>query len=138
MKKWSIFGIVFLVVAFIAVIIGLTQTKPIISKSVDFKLNILPKPDFMLAVSPLEIHTPIQRTVAFTAEVTSTQGFVGDVTFSVTNLPVGVTVAILPSDTLTLGIDQTKGVQLEFTIPDDDTLIGWHTLTVTASSDIYN
>ena len=137
MKKWiiiSVLAVFLIVLGFIA----LTQTKPTISKSVDFKLNLIPKPDFTLAVVPLEIHSPIERTVAFTVEVTSILAFVGEVKFVVTNIPAGVAVAILPSDTLTLGLGETKGVQLEITIPDDDTLIGWHTLTVTASSDNYN
>lgn len=137
MKKW-IMGIAGLILVFVVVFIAITQTKPTISKSATFKLNILPRPDFTLAITPLEIHTPIERTVAFTVEVTSIQGFTGEVVFVVTDIPAGVTVAILPSDTLTLGLDETRGVQLEITIPDDDTLIGWHTLTVTANSNIYN
>lgn len=137
MRKWIILFVVFAVLS-IGIFIALTQTKPTISKSVSFKLNIIPKPDFLLEVTPLEIHTPIQRTVAFTVSITSVQGFAGEVKFVVTDIPVGIIVAILPSDTLTLGLNETKGIQLEITIPDDDTLIGWHTLTVTASSDTYN
>ena len=137
MKKWLILFIVFAVLG-IGIFVALTQTNPTISKSATFKLNIIAKPDFSLVVAPLEIHTPYQRTVSFTVSVTSILGFVGEVTFVVTDIPVGITVVILPSDTLTLGLGETKGVQLQITIPDDSTLMGWHTLTITANSDTYN
>ncbi len=137
MKKWIIF-VSIVVVCFAMLFVAFTQTKPTISKSVQIKLNILPKPDFTLELQPLEIHTPIQRTVAFSATITSIQGFAGEVVVSVTGMPSGVTAVIVPSDTLTLGVGESKGVNIEFTIADDDTLIGWHTLTVTASSDTYN
>ena len=116
----------------------LTQTQPKISKSVNVILNITPSVDFTLTADPVSITTPVGRNVAYTISVISVNDFAGDILFSISGLPEGVTAAFLPSNTLTLGAGETRGISVEMVIPDDPAIVGDYTLVVTATSTIYN
>jgi uncharacterized membrane protein len=114
------------------------QTQPKISKSVNVILNITPSVDFTLTADPVSITTPVGRNVAYTISVVSVNDFAGDIVFSISGPPEGVTAAFLPSNTLTLGAGETKGIQIDLSIPQDNALVGEHALTITAESEVYN
>ncbi|MCK5346448.1 MAG: hypothetical protein KAR20_23725 [Candidatus Heimdallarchaeota archaeon] len=130
MATWILSGIVF---SFFHSL----QQDPI-TKTQQVSLEVILAPDFTLAVTPPSITSPINRTVAYNASVTSVNGFTGEVVFSISGNPAGTTVSIFPSDTLTLGAGETMGVQIDVMIPDDVNLVGIYTLTVTADSTNYN
>ena len=132
---WIVLAMV--VVCAIGVVIALTQTKPAITKTATVTLSVKPAPDFTLAVEPAHIDSPLGRSVAFAATVTSINNFAGEVVFSVSGLPAGFAVAIWPSNTLTLGPDAPKGIQINIDIG-ASAPIGDYTLTVTAESTNYN
>ena len=137
MKKWIIASVLTVLLAMVVFMVH-TQTKPTITKTVQVTLNIQAKPDFTLQATPLEINTFIGRTVAYSASVTSINQFAGEIVFSLVGIPAGVTATIFPSNTLTLGPGETKGVQIEIVIADDEVLIGSYNLSITANSDTYN
>ena len=122
----------------IAIIIGITQQPPVITKTDEVTLTINPSPDFNLAFLPDHLDSFPDRVVTYTASVTSVNNFAGEVVFSVEGLPPEITVSILPSDTLTLGAGETKGVQIDVGIPLNQALVGDYTITVTATSTNYN
>lgn len=137
MKKWIIFGtlVLFLVVvAFLAI----TQTLPTITKSAQVTMTVMPKPDFILDVGVSYVNVPIGRTTSYVASVSSVNNFAGEVVFSISGVPAGAVVTILPSDTVTIAPGEDRGCQIDIAIPDDPALIGDYTITVTASSDTYN
>jgi len=136
-KSWLIFAIIFIFLAVAGAVI-LMQQQPPITHPVQVTLEITLAPDFTPAVSPDHIITPINRTVAYNVSVTSVNGFTGEVMFSVSDEPAGVTISFFPSDRLTLGVGETRGVQIDVMIPDDVDLVGTHTLTVTMESTQYN
>ncbi|NIO40247.1 MAG: hypothetical protein GTO41_08655 [Burkholderiales bacterium] len=136
MKKWIIIAAVVLVIAAVVVIV-ITQPLPTITKTVDVILNIQPKPDFSLAVTPSPLNVHVGRTAVYTASCTSINNFVGEVTLSISGLPTGATATFNPSATFTLTPALPAGANIEIVIPDDDTLVGEHTLTITATSDTY-
>ena len=119
-------------------VIALTQTKPAILKSQVVTLKINPKPDFALAVTPLAIESAVGNTVAYSATVTSAQGFAGQIIFSVDGVPPGVSVNFFPGNVITLGTASPATVQINVVIPEDDTLAGDYTLTINAESTNYN
>jgi len=132
---WIILAMV--VVCAIGFIVALTQTKPAITKTAQVTLDIRPSPDFTLEVTPLNIITFPDRTVAYNAQCAGLNGFAGKVTVSIEGLPAGVTAEFFPSDTFTLGLEP-KGVQINVAIPNNQALVGVYTLTVTAESTEYN
>ncbi len=138
MKKW-IFGAGILAMILAFVFIATTQTKPTITKTKQVALILLAKPDFTLEVTPVELHSPIARVATYQAEVTAIETFSGEIVVSVNGLPAGFIVEFVPSNTFTVGTGQTKGAQINITVPDDEALIGQRIdFTVTASSDTYN
>lgn len=138
MKKstWIIIGLLIAILV-VGVAFILTQQQSIIHTA-EVTLTINPSVDFTLAVTPEHIESFPDRIATFTASVTSINNFAGEVVFSVGGLPPETTVSILPSNTLTLGIGETKGVQVDIGIPLDQTLVGDYTITVTAESTQYN
>lgn len=136
-KAWIIISIL-IVILVIGTIFVLTQTQPTITKTVQVVLSLTPSVDFSLAVDPIELTSPVGRVVGFIASVTSVNDFAGEVIFSVSDVPESVTVTILPSDTITLGASETKGVQINFGVPLDNGLVGMHTISITATSTVYN
>ena len=134
-RWWIILGL--LVALAVGAVFVLTQTKPAITKTATVTLSVKPAPDFTLKVEPTHIDSPVGRTVAYSAMVTSVNNFAGEVVFSVSGLPAGFTVAMWPSNTLTLGPDAPKGIQINIDIG-ASAPIGDYTLTVTAESTNYN
>lgn len=137
MKKWFIFGLlaVFLVViGFLAI----TQTLPTITKSVQVTMTVMPKPDFTLDVGVPHVNVPIGRTTSYVASVSSANEFAGEVVFSISGVPAGAVVTFLPSDTVTIAPGEDRGCQINIAIPEDPALIGDYTITVTATSTVYN
>jgi len=136
--KWILFAALCLVLVFGVYL--LTQTRPAITKSAQVTLTILPKPDFDLEVTPSHIDAFVGRSdgVAYNASVTSVNGFAGIVNIFVNGLPMGFTVTFFPSAQLTLGVGETKGVQISIAVADDPALIGDYALTITAESTQYN
>jgi len=122
----------------IAIIIGITQQPPVITKTAEVTLTINPSPDFSLAATPEHLDSFPDRVATFTASVTSVNNFGGEIVFSVSGLPPEITVSILPSNTLTLGAGETRGVQIDIGIPLNQALVGDYTITVTAKSTNYN
>lgn len=128
-----------IIIAFAAIAIGafyLLQQDPI-TKTVEITLEVKAAPDFTLTASIDHIITPIDRTISFALTVVSID-FAGDITFSVADYPPGSTVTMFPSDTLTLGEGETRGINVEIVIPDDPTIIGNYTITAMAQSTVYN
>jgi len=132
---WIVLAMV--VVCAVGVMIALTQTKPAITKTATVTLSVKPAPDFTLKVEPTHIDSPLGRSVAFSATVTSVNNFAGEVVFSVSGLPAGFAMAIWPSNTLTLGPDAPKGIQINIDIG-ASAPVGDYTITVTAESTNYN
>jgi uncharacterized membrane protein len=133
--------IVFLALILICGVVWvITQVKPSITKTAQVSLQVLPKPDFTLAVSPDHIVTYVGRSleVSFGATVTSVNSFAGTVNFSVAGLPAGFTVSFFPSSQLILGAGETKGVQINIDVADSAELAGEYTISITAQSTNYN
>ena len=134
--------IILIVIGILLVFVGLawffTQGQPPITKTAQVTLSVKPAPDFTLEVTPVHIDSPIGRTVAYNAQVTSVNNFAGDITFSITGLPAGFTVTYFPGPTLTLGPDMPRGVQINIAIADDPALVADYTITVKAESMNYN
>lgn len=130
--------IVLWMTAFAVMAMLLLQTQPTITKTAEVTLTLNPSPDFTLEVLPEHIESFINREIAYTASVTSVNNFAGDVVFSISGVPGGITVTMFPDNTLTLGTGETKGIQINLAIPLDESLIGTHTLTITAESTVYN
>ena len=122
----------------IAIIIGITQQPPVITKTAEVTLTIYPSPDFTLAATPEHLDSFPDRVATFTASITSVNNFAGEVVFSVDGLPPEITVSMSPSDTLMLGIGETKGIQIDIGIPLNQSLVGDYTIIVTATSTQYN
>jgi len=122
----------------IMAIIALTQQPPTITKTAEVTLTIKPAPDFTLDVQPGHLDSFIDRIASYTASITSVNEFAGEVVFSVSGLPPEITVSFLPSNMLTLGAGETKGVQIDVGIPLNEALIGNYTIIVTAESTQYN
>lgn len=135
--KFLVVGLVFMVLALGAALLLTRQQAPII-RTGEITLTIKTSPDFSLVVSPPHIDSFIDRVATSTASVTSHDEFSGDITFTVTGLPASITVTFFPSDTLTLGPGETRGVQIDYGIPDDETLVGDYTILITATSTVYN
>lgn len=134
--KWLIFGAILLLI--VAVYFVMTQTKPAIIKTVQVMLSVKPSVDFTLAVTPAYVESPINRTVAYIATVTSVNNFAGDIVFTISGLPAGFTVTMFPGNKLTLGPDAPKGIQINIDIGNNPALVGDYTITVKAESTIYN
>ena len=137
MKRLIWIVLAMIVVCAIGVVIALTQTKPAITRTAQVTLSVKPAPDFTLKVEPTHIDSPLGRSVAFAATVTSVNNFAGEVVFSVSGLPAGFAVAIWPGNTLTLGPDAPKGIQINIDIG-ASAPVGDYTITVTAESTNYN
>jgi len=138
MKKWLYIALAILaivVIAAVAFFIG--QENPPITKTAIVTVEVRPSPSFTLEVTPENIITYPNRTIAFNALCTGTNEFAGVVIMSASGLPAGVTVEFFPSSTFTLGLEP-RGVQINITFPDDQALVGIHTLTVKAVSTNYN
>lgn len=133
---------IWILVALLALLIGaiylLTQQLPPITKTVEVTLSVKPAPDFILAVDPAHIDSPVGRVVAYGATVTAANNFVGQVVFSVSGLPAGFTVTYFPSDTVTLDSIAPKSVQINIDIANDPALVADYTITVKAESTNYN
>ncbi len=127
----------FMILVFVVVIV-VTQTPPTITKTAEVTMAINPSPDFSLETSVTHIETFPNRVVSFAVSVTSVNNFAGDITFSVSGLPSEITVTYFPSDTLTLGPAETKGIQIDLGIPLNQALVGDYTIVVTATSTNYN
>lgn len=127
----------FMVLVFVVVIV-LTQQPPTITKTEQIALEVTPAPDFLLTLSTDFITTHINRTIGFAATVESVNNFAGDIAFSVTGEPQGAIISFFPSDTITLGPDQPRGISVEIIIPNDANAVGNYTIIVTAESSIYN
>jgi hypothetical protein len=138
MKTWMkiVLGIL-LVVAIGVVGYFIGQTPPAIVKTTTVTLDVRPSPTFTLAVTPATIITYPNRTVAFDALCTGVNNFAGVVTLTISDLPAGATAQFLPSATFTLGTEPL-GAQINITLPDNQALVGLHTLTITATSTSYN
>jgi len=139
MKKttWILIGVLALLFI-VGGIYLLTQGLPTITKTAQVVLHIEPAVDFTLEATPDEIWTPVGRIVPYNASVTSINNFAGEIVFSIEGVPAGVTVTIFPSNTLTLGAGETRGVQIDLNIPLDNSLVGDYTITITAESTQYN
>jgi hypothetical protein len=138
MKNWMKVALALLVVIIVGVVgyfIG--QTPPAITKTATVTLDVRPSPSFTLAVTPANIITYPNRTVAYNILCTGVNSFAGDITVSVSGLPTGATAAFLPSNKFTLGLTPA-GPQMNITVPDDQALVKVWTLTVTATSTTYN
>lgn len=133
---WILAAIV--LVCAIGAIIALSQAKPAITKTATVTLRVKPAPDFTLKVEPMLIDSPLGRSVAYNATVTSVNNFAGEIVFSVSGLPAGFTAAMWPSNKLTLGPDAPKSIQINIDIGTAPTLVGDYTVTVTAESTNYN
>ena len=136
-KSWIIIGIL-VCILIIGVAIVVTQTPPTIIKTTEVTMTINPSPDFSLETSMQHIETYPNRVTTFTASVTSINNFGGEIVFSVSGLPPEITVTYFPSDTLTLGPDAPKGIQIDLGIPLNQALVGDYTIVVTATSTNYN
>jgi len=139
-ESWKTLAIIFLLMVLVLgaiAVIALTQSKPPIVQSQVVTLKVKPKPSFTLAVTPLAVESFVGDTVAYSATVTSVKGFAGQVIFSVTGVPPGLTVNYFPGNTVTLGTTPV-GVQINIVIPPDDALAGDYSLTIKAESTNYN
>lgn len=137
MKNWIIFGLL----AVLLVVIGflaITQTLPTITKSVQVTMTVMPKPDFTLDVGVPHVNVPIGRETSYVASVSSVNEFAGEVVFSISGFPTGATITFLPGNTVTIAPGESRGCQINIAIPDDPALIGDYTITVTATSTVYN
>jgi len=137
MKKLIIL-FVGLAVLSIGLFVALTQTMPTITKTAQVTMTVMPKPDFTLDVGVPHVDVPIGRTTSYVASVSSVNNFAGEVVFSIGGEPTGAVVTFLPGDTVTIAPGESRGCQIDIAIPDDPTLIGDYTITVTAISNIYN
>lgn len=138
MKNWMKIALALLVVIIVGVVgyfIG--QTPPAITKTATVTLDVRPSPTFTLAVTPANIITYPNRTVAYGITCTGVNSFAGEINLSVSGLPTGATAEFLPSNKFTLGLEP-KGAQMNVVVPDDQALVKVWTLTVTATSTIYN
>ena len=139
MKKstWIIIGLL-VAILIVGVAVILTQTPPTITKTAEVTLTIQPSPDINLTTSTEHIDSFPNRVASFAATVEAVNNFAGDVVFSIDGLPPEITVTYFPSDTVTLDPSGPKGVQIDLGIPDDQSLVGNYTITVTAESTQYN
>ena len=128
------------ILSFVSVWAGVRyfQTPPPITKTAEITLNVKPAPDFILSTNMTHIETFINRTIAFAITVESVNEFTGDISFEVTGFPTDWVITYFPAQSLTLGPDQPKGISVEIIIPDDGTIVGAYTMTVTATTDNYN
>jgi uncharacterized membrane protein len=114
------------------------QDQPPIVKTQEITLTVRPAPDFILETSMGHIDTFINRTIAFAVTVTSINEFAGEVSFEVTGLPPEFVISYFPGQTLTLGPDSPKGIQVDIVVPDDVSVVGDYSIVVTATSMTYN
>ena len=114
------------------------QDQPPIVKTAEITLTVNPAPDFTLTTSMSHIDTFINRTIAFAVTVTSVNEFAGEISFEVTGLPPEFLISYFPGQSLTLGPDSPKGIQVDIIIPDDANLVGDYTIIITATSTTYN
>lgn len=139
-KRMLIAGIIFLALALVvAALILFTQTPPTITKTATATIEVLAKPDFELTLGyPEGWKSPIGRIVPLGVTVTSVNDFAGEIQISV-EVPEGWSFVFpLGDDTITLGPDAPRGLQVDITIPDDPAQIGTHTITITAETLHYN
>jgi len=136
-KSWIIIGLLVAILV-VGVAFILTQQQTPIIKTAQVTLTVHPSPDFTLTVTPEHLDSFPDRVVPYNASVTSVNGFAGEVVFSVEGLPPEIIVTYFPSNTLTLGPDAPKGVQINVEIPLNQALVGDYTITVTAESTQYN
>ena len=137
MKRWMIGLLAILFIAMIAYL-AITQVKPTITKTVQVTMTVMPKPDFTLDVGVAHVDVYPGRTATFVASLVSVNGFTGEIVVSIDGEPAGSVVSILPSPTITIGPGESRGCQIDIAVPDDSTLVGDYTITVTATSDTYN
>lgn len=139
MKNWMIAVLAFFAICLIgaAAYFFLGQEPPPIEKTATVTLDVRPSPTFTLAVSPANIITYPNRTVAYNIICTGVNNFAGEITVSVSGLGTGMTATFLPSATFTLGLTPA-GPQMNVTVPDDQALVKIHSLTIKARSDKYN
>ena len=114
------------------------QDQPPIVKTQEVTLTVKPAPDFMLETSMGHIDTFINRTIGFAVTVTSINEFAGEISFEATGLPPDFVISYFPGQTLTLGPDSPKGIQVDIVVPDDANLVGDYTIIITATSTTYN
>lgn len=136
-STWIILVLVFVVVVMGAMgAIALLQQDPI-THTMQVMLEITPAVDFTPVVSPDFITSRVNRTVAYNITAISVDGFVGDVTINISNLPAGVTVSYFSGNTFTVSPGSSTGIQADIHIS-SEAEIGTHTLTVTWESTQYN
>jgi hypothetical protein len=114
------------------------QDQPPIVKTQEITLTVNPAPDFTLETSVSHIDTFINRTIGFTVTGTSINEFAGDVSVEVTGLTSEFLISYIPGQTFSLGPDSSSGISVEIIVPSDPSLVGDHTIIVTATSTIYN
>jgi len=133
---WISLGIVAIIVAAVlGFLYGQAQTP--ITKTLTVVVDVQAAPDFTLMASPTSIITYPNRTIAFVLTATSNGTFAGDVVFSVSGLPSGMTATFFPSNKVTVGTATPGGVQLSIVI-DTTVVVKTYNLTVTATSTVYN
>lgn len=136
-KLLLIFGMIFIIMA---IVIGflITQTSPIITKVAQVTIEVKPRPDFTFTLDPETQWTFVGRTVPIGVTVTSVNDFAGVIEIDAT-VPDGWTFIFpIGHSSITLGAGETKGIQIDITIPDDENHVGIHTISVIAESSIYN
>ncbi len=137
-KKYLIFSLLLVLAFVVCAVVLLTQQPPTIVKTAEVTMTINPSPDFILTVTPTHIESFPNRIASFTAQVEAVNNFGGDIVFDVSGLPAEITVTYLPSDTITLGPGETRGIQIDLGIPLNQALVGDYTIVVTATSTNYN
>lgn len=135
--KWILIIFAILVIA-VGSYFAFFQDQPPIVKTQEITLTVRPTPDFTLETSMSHIDTFINRTIGFAVTGTSINEFAGDVSIEVTGLSPEFLISYIPGQTFTLGSGSSNGISVEIIVPNDASLVGDHTIVVTATSTIYN
>jgi hypothetical protein len=91
-------------------------------------VQLTPQPDFSVAATPASRTVPPGTGTSYSVTVTPSNGFTGNVTFSVTGLPSGATTSFSPSSVTGSG-SSTLSVNTSTSTP-----TGSYTLTITATN----
>ena len=91
-------------------------------------VQVLPQPDFSVAATPSSRTVPPGTGASYSVSVTPSNGFTGNVTFTVTGLPSGATASFNPSSVTGSG-SSTLSVSTSSSTP-----MGSYPLTITATS----
>lgn len=135
--KWILIFFVILIIS-VGSYFAFFQDQPPIVKTAEITLTVKPAPDFTLETSISHIDTFINRTIGFAIIGTSINDFAGDVSIEVTGLSPEFLISYVPGQTFTLGPGLPGGISIEIIVPNDSSLVGDHTIIVTATSTIYN